>query len=848
MVSFEAPDDWNIYQYDGGNSTDTISAVRAANVFTAQANPGGTESLSRIGAFLTSGEYAVKVYKYTDTSTAPWVQGSLLGTTALSVPDKLSGYTSAYFDTPIKLTDGDKFAVCIEKTDGSTFSIWKDAPDTTNNTSVHSGESFLQKNSTSGYIDVTSDNITTPANLRIKAFTLNNSDGSCAPKTLGSVSVQGDTTYTGSEIIPEVVIKDTDGNEINSRYCTIAFSNNINAGTATVTVTPKRDWIKGSTGCTFTIVPKDLSSAAVTPSDTILSYSGEGRTPSVTVKLNGKALTAGTDYTTVYANNVNKGTATITVTGIGNYKGTATSSFTITAANGANTTATYPASVEYTGSQIKPEIKVSYNGIMLKENTDYTVSYGSNTSFGQGTITLTFKGNFEGTVTKKFEITQRSAEHCVISYKTEHDYTGESITPPVTVSYNGEALNKGSDYTISYSDNLDMTDRAKIIITFHNLYDGTVTRYFSIVPPDASGAEIEAIEDDRNRIYTGDEYTPFAPDAVFGYILTKGTDYDVSYRNNVNAGTGYVVYTFKGKFRGKKEMPFTIYPASFTDALIGTVDEQEYTGNAITPKPSLSWNGLPLTEGTDYTLSYSNNTDEGTATITATGKGNFSGTLIREFTIKRATPDNNDPEDDPGKNAPENPDPGEDPNNPSNPSTPDPEEPVITPSGNKADESKKSEEPAVIKKEITATGNGLSAIIIINDKVPYEPNLKKLAQSLNTSISGNGTGISVKSVKVKKPKNGSTTAKIVLKGSSKEEKKAVKSMNKSLKKVHVEIEKVDISKASVNITLNNNGTKVKKVTVNGSKLKKSNYSASISSSEVTITGKGNYTGTYTKTR
>ena len=109
---------------------------------------------------------------------------------------------------------------------------------------------------------------------------------------------------------------------------TVAFSNNTNAGSATVTVTGKGNYSR-STSKAFTINAKSISSTTVTLSQTSYTYDGAEKKPTVTVKDGSKTLTSGTDYTVSYFDNINAGTATVTVIGRGNYTGTANKSFTI---------------------------------------------------------------------------------------------------------------------------------------------------------------------------------------------------------------------------------------------------------------------------------------------------------------------------------------------------------------------------------------------------------------------------------------------------------------------------------------------------------------------------------------
>ena len=92
----------------------------------------------------------------------------------------------------------------------------------------------------------------------------------------------------------------------------------------------------------FTLVKEDLASAQITlDANTSLVYTGNEIKPAVTVTLGNKTLTAGADYTVAYANNINAGEATVTVTGMGNYTGTAETTFQITKSGAAVTAKSY---------------------------------------------------------------------------------------------------------------------------------------------------------------------------------------------------------------------------------------------------------------------------------------------------------------------------------------------------------------------------------------------------------------------------------------------------------------------------------------------------------------------------
>lgn len=124
-------------------------------------------------------------------------------------------------------------------------------------------------------------------------------------------------TYTGSQIKPSVVSVTVDGIVLTADDYTVSYKNNINAGTATVSVTGVNEY-SGTADAQFTIKPRAISSASVA------SFSAyAGKTPSLSVTYNAKTLKKGTDYTLSISNNSKAGkTASIVLTGKGNFTGT----------------------------------------------------------------------------------------------------------------------------------------------------------------------------------------------------------------------------------------------------------------------------------------------------------------------------------------------------------------------------------------------------------------------------------------------------------------------------------------------------------------------------------------------
>ena len=126
--------------------------------------------------------------------------------------------------------------------------------------------------------------------------------------------------------------------------------------------------------------------------------------------------------------------------------------------------------------------------------------------------------------------------------------------------------------------------------------------------------------------------------------LVNGTDYGVSYSNNVNVGTATVTITGKRNYSGSKSVTFTIVSKSISGVTVSSIVNQTYTGGAIEPSITVKDGNITLVNGTGYSVSYSNNVQVGTATVTITGKGNYSGNKSITFAIVTKEPETPKPE------------------------------------------------------------------------------------------------------------------------------------------------------------------------------------------------------------
>ncbi len=137
--------------------------------------------------------------------------------------------------------------------------------------------------------------------------------------------------------------------------------------------------------------------------------------------------------------------------------------------------------------------------------------------------------------------------------------------------------------------------------------------------------------------YTGSAIEPSVSVYYSGYsYLSEGTDYTVSYSNNINAGTATVTVTGQGSYTGTATETFTINKKSISSSDVKiSVADATYTGYAITPSVTITYNNKTLKQGTDYTLSGATKKDAGSSSVTITGTGNFSSYTTEYFTINK---------------------------------------------------------------------------------------------------------------------------------------------------------------------------------------------------------------------
>lgn len=280
---------------------------------------------------------------------------------------------------------------------------------------------------------------------------------------LGALKAEGlyDMEYTGKAVVLSELKVYCGEYLLQSTDYTVKYKNNKAVGTADVVITLKNSEFKGfgfgDNGTDiltahFNVVPADLSEAVMSTIKA-QTYSGAELKPKAAFKLGKTSLKAGKDYEIVYSNNVEIGEASVTITGMGNYTGTACGTFRINGAPISKAKVTLvPKTVMYTGEAQNP-LTLTYGKEkkVLTEGEDYAVHFvNDNSKVGKVLYWIEGLGNFEGTTMgteakpKNFKINpydiKKDTENRIeFFYDPEHP----------ELEFGGQALTEGVDYTVT---------------------------------------------------------------------------------------------------------------------------------------------------------------------------------------------------------------------------------------------------------------------------------------------------------------------------------------------------------------------------------------------------------------
>ena len=279
-------------------------------------------------------------------------------------------------------------------------------------------------------------------------------------------------------------------------------------------------------------------------------------------------------------------------------------------------------SYTYDGSAKKPGVTVTdANGAKIA-SSNYSVAYSNNVKKGTATVTVTFKGNYSGTVKKTFEINPAKVSNVKLS-STSYTYNGKTKTPSVTVKDSkGRKLKNGTDYTVKYSSGRKNVGRYAVKVTFKGNYSGTVKKTFKINPAKVSNVKLSS----TSYTYNGKTKTPSVTvkDSK-GRKLKNGTDYTVKYSSGrKNVGRYAVKVTFKGNYTGSKTVYYYIVPKSTSISRV----------SALRKGFKLSWK-KQKTQTTGYQIQYSTSKKFKKAKAVNVSKNKTTSKYIKKLSSKK---------------------------------------------------------------------------------------------------------------------------------------------------------------------------------------------------------------------
>ncbi len=395
-----------------------------------------------------------------------------------------------------------------------------------------------------------------------------------------------------------------------------------------------------------------------------MTYTGSALTqPQLQVYSGKTLLEEGTDYTLTYKNNTNAGTATVLVKGIGNYQGTQEDTFQILPVSIAGDN--FAADDFYlvsTGKNQKKSPVLYKDGKTLAAQKNYSVGYyvegttvdtpnpQTTKSYSKSYVMiLTGKGNYTGKRAVKVVIVPKGQTTLVSSLNVslnKKSFTllrdknaNGAVEPVVTVKKGKTVYQLGKDYTVSYQCNTSV-GTGYVLVTGIGNFSGIKRIPFTINGTDISKAKVAGIKAKTfdpayGSAYVQDAYTV----TVNGKALVKGVDFTEKYTGNTKAGKASLEIKGIGDYSGTRNISFTIRKASLTSSDVKCEASVPYNkGGAIAPV-TVTKNGVALTEGVDFTVTYKNNTKvtaAATAQAQVKGIGNYSGTVNLKFKVNPA--------------------------------------------------------------------------------------------------------------------------------------------------------------------------------------------------------------------
>ena len=400
------------------------------------------------------------------------------------------------------------------------------------------------------------------------------------------------------------------------------------------------------------IAPRSVTSPEIELSSDTFEYDGNAKKPDVVVK-DGNTVIPTSEYTVSYRDNVQIGTnATVTITDVegGNYTVSGSKTFTIKAATASLKDAPQPNSLTYNGSSqalVTPGTAVNGRVVYSTSQTGtYTTSIPRETNAGSYDVWYKVEGDngASDTTPDRVSVTiQRKQVTPTIllnnQYAYSTPYTGSAETPTVTVIVDGQQLS--GNYTTIYSNNKDVGTATVSVQSTGGNY-----QFYAVATFEITKSKAQFLLEPKARtglVYTGEaQELVEAGVAKEGGIVLYSLD-DSAYSTLIPTGTEKGSYVVFAKVRGS-----SMYEESDVVAVRVKIDTNpvntpgitlsqnsfSYTGSAHMPTVTVTDDEDNVIPASEYTVSYENNVNVGTATVTVKSRGsNYSFTGSANFQI-----------------------------------------------------------------------------------------------------------------------------------------------------------------------------------------------------------------------
>lgn len=459
----------------------------------------------------------------------------------------------------------------------------------------------------------------------------------------------------------------------------LEYSNKDHPGDGTLKVTGLNKYAGYELNFKYTLSPKTFYSNEHSDGDDLGTFRYTGKAIKVDIgtlyiENTDTEAVKGKDYQLEYSNNIEEGTATVKVVGIGDAKGTVLTytyhiekqhgwnGFSVTGHKDGDDLGSY----EWTGNEVEPELNLTCNhcGETLVANRDYELEYtGDRTEPGKVTVKVIGTRDYEGwTQSFTYTIVDHDGESGFHNnlYTDGADmgsyaYTGEEVKPSIGLmysNYNQTFLIEGVDYKVEYSNNINPGTATAKVIGIGRYAGHEMSFTYTIKNKSFAAKDHKDGENLGTLKWTGKAQTMKLGDMIDpidGHVLKEGTDYKIVYSDNVDAGTAKAEVIGSGYYEGSSlTFYYTIEKQHGWNGFYSkghkygeSLGTFKWTGNNILIDPDMrcSHCDKELQENVDYKVEYSNNIDPGIASMKIIGMGDYKGYELNFiFVIEKKAP------------------------------------------------------------------------------------------------------------------------------------------------------------------------------------------------------------------